>query len=78
MAGAVLDGQLVYDLVYEPADTRLLLDARAAGCATIGGLDMLIAQAERQFELWTGQRPPAGVFRDAALARGTAIPSHTL
>ena len=27
---------------------------------------MLVAQAERQFELWTGQRPPAGLFRAAA------------
>ena len=32
------------------------------GCLTIGGLEMLVAQAERQFELWTGQRPPAGLF----------------
>jgi len=66
IAGAPLDGRLVYDLVYEPEQTRLLADARAAGCRTIGGLDMLIAQAERQFELWTGQRPPAGVFSSAA------------
>ena len=66
MAGAPLDGRIVYDLVYEPEHTRLLVDARAAGCRTIGGLDMLIAQAERQFELWTGQRPPAGVFSSAA------------
>ena len=42
--------------------------ARAAGCQTIGGLEMLIAQAERQFELWTGQRPPAGLFEAAATA----------
>ena len=35
---------------------------------TIGGLEMLVAQAERQFELWTGQRPPAGLFRAAAAA----------
>jgi shikimate 5-dehydrogenase len=39
---------------------------------TIGGIEMLVAQAERQFELWTGQRPPAGLFRataDTALNR---------
>ena len=41
---------------------RCSRDARAAGCLTIGGLEMLVAQAERQFELWTGQRPPAGLF----------------
>jgi shikimate 5-dehydrogenase len=72
MEGAPLDGQVVYDLVYEPEATRLLVEARAAGCRTIGGLDMLVAQAERQFELWTGQRPPAGVFAAAAVSRGGA------
>jgi 3-dehydroquinate dehydratase/shikimate dehydrogenase len=66
IANAALDGEIVFDLVYEPAQTPLLADARRAGCLTIGGLEMLIAQAERQFELWTGQRPPAGLFRAAA------------
>jgi 3-dehydroquinate dehydratase/shikimate dehydrogenase len=63
--GAALDGEIVFDLVYSPANTRLLADARAAGCMTIGGLEMLVAQAERQFELWTGQTPPAGLFQAA-------------
>ncbi len=67
--GASLDGEIVFDLVYAPADTALLVDARRAGCLTIGGLEMLIAQAERQFELWTGQRPPAGLFESAARGR---------
>jgi 3-dehydroquinate dehydratase/shikimate dehydrogenase len=66
IAGAPLDGEMVFDLVYTPAETRLLADARAAGCLTIGGLEMLIAQAERQFELWTGQTPPPGLFQRAA------------
>jgi 3-dehydroquinate dehydratase/shikimate dehydrogenase len=61
-------GSLVYDLVYNPAETRLLADARAAGCETLGGLDMLVAQAARQFEWWTGRRAPTGVMRDAAMA----------
>ena len=43
--------------------------ARSEGCLTIGGIEMLVAQAERQFELWTGQRPPAGLFRAAAARR---------
>jgi 3-dehydroquinate dehydratase / shikimate dehydrogenase len=73
MADTPLDGRLVYDLVYEPENTALLLDARAAGCATIGGLDMLVAQAERQFELWTGRRPPAGVFAEAARSAGASV-----
>ncbi len=62
------DGQLVYDLVYNPAKTRLLADAARAGCETIGGLAMLVAQAEEQFAWWTGRRPPTGLFREAAEA----------
>lgn len=67
--GAVFDGRLVYDLIYNPRETRLLREARAAGCATLDGLAMLVAQAERQFEIWTGHRPPAGVMHAAAEAR---------
>ena len=67
--GAPLDGEMVFDLVYTPAETRLLADARRAGCLTIGGLEMLIAQAEHQFELWTGHTPPAGLFARAAGVR---------
>ncbi len=67
--GHALDGRLVYDLVYNPPRTRLLRDAERAGCATIGGLDMLVAQAQAQFEWWTGQRPGDRVMREAAVAR---------
>jgi 3-dehydroquinate dehydratase/shikimate dehydrogenase len=64
----VFDGRLVYDLVYNPMETRLLREAAAAGCQTIGGLEMLVAQAEAQSEWWTGRRPPAGLMRAAGLA----------
>ena len=60
-------GELVYDLVYNPIDTRFLREARAAGCRTIAGLDMLVAQAELQFEWWTHLKPIDGVMRQAAL-----------
>jgi 3-dehydroquinate dehydratase/shikimate dehydrogenase len=69
VAASALSGRWVYDLIYNPPQTRLLRDAAAAGCATIGGLEMLVAQAERQFEWWTGTRPPAGVMRAAAEQR---------
>ena len=57
---------LVYDLVYNPPVTRLMAEASAAGCDTIGGLPMLVAQAVRQFEWWTGTVAPVKVFRQAA------------
>jgi shikimate dehydrogenase len=60
------DGRIVYDLVYDPDPTPMITTARDAGVETIGGIEMLVAQAERQFEIWTGQRPPAGLFRKAA------------
>ena len=61
--------KLVYDLVYNPPFTRLLRDAATAGCRTVGGLDMLIAQAQAQFAWWTGHRPSDRVMRDAAMRR---------
>lgn len=71
--GHPLDGKLVYDLVYNPPETRLLADASRAGCQTIGGFDMLVAQAQAQFEWWTEQRPAARVMREAAIARLDAM-----
>ena len=64
-----LTGQVVYDLVYNPSITRLLRDAQATGCQTIGGLEMLVAQAREQFQWWVGTKPQAGVMREAALKR---------
>lgn len=62
----LLDGGLVYDLVYNPPQTRLLRDAAARGCRTIGGLDMLVAQAAEQFRWWTGRPAPIDTMRLAA------------
>jgi 3-dehydroquinate dehydratase/shikimate dehydrogenase len=76
VAAKALTGGLVYDLVYNPTETRLLGDAAAAGCQTIGGLEMLVAQAEEQFRWWTGARPPAGVMRDAATRRLSEFAVH--
>jgi len=62
-------GGVVYDLVYNPPLTRLIAAAERAGCRSIGGLDMLVAQAQAQFEWWTGGRPADRVMRDAAVAQ---------
>jgi len=53
----------VMDIVYNPLDTRLLTEARAAGCKTIRGIEMFLNQAVGQFELWTKQKAPADVMR---------------
>jgi len=61
-------GQVVYDLVYNPPQTRLLVKAAADGAQAIGGLGMLIWQGAIAFERWTGQLPPVDVMRTAAEA----------
>jgi 3-dehydroquinate dehydratase / shikimate dehydrogenase len=56
-----------YDLVYNPPETLFMREARAAGCAAVvGGLQMLLAQAAAQFELWTGRPAPLETMRAAA------------
>jgi len=62
LAGA----KLVYDLVYNPLGTKFLANGRAAGCDVLSGLDMLVAQARRQFEIWTGQGPDTAIMTAAA------------
>ena len=59
--------RLAYDLVYNPLETRFLREARAAGCETLGGIEMLLAQAAEQFKLWTGGEPEVELMRAAAL-----------
>jgi 3-dehydroquinate dehydratase / shikimate dehydrogenase len=77
LPGGPFTGRLVYDLNYGAGDSRLVREARAAGCLALDGLPMLIAQAERQFEWWTGERPPAGVMA-AAIARTDAARTVTV
>lgn len=58
--------RMVYDLVYNPGETKFLREARDAGCETLGGLSMLVGQAAEQFRLWTGVDAPERVMFDAA------------
>ncbi|MEK7216593.1 MAG: shikimate dehydrogenase [Chloroflexota bacterium] len=59
-------GVLVYDLVYNPSETPLMRQARAAGARAVGGLSMLVYQGAAGFELWTGRKPPLETMMQAA------------
>jgi 3-dehydroquinate dehydratase/shikimate dehydrogenase len=54
----------VFDMVYNPPITRLLRSAADQGKTVIQGTTMFLAQAARQFEIWTGHRAPAEVFEE--------------
>jgi shikimate 5-dehydrogenase len=60
-------GSVVFDMVYDPLETRLLREAQQKGCVIVDGLEMLLAQAALQFEGWTGQRAPMDAMKAAAL-----------
>ncbi len=54
---------LVFDTVYNPMETKLLKQAKAAGAITVGGIEMFVRQAARQFEAWANQSAPVDVMR---------------
>ena len=55
----------VFDMVYNPAETKLLAKAKAAGCSTSNGLGMLLWQGVKALEIWSGQTAPVEVMRNA-------------
>lgn len=55
----------VYDMVYAKTSTPLIIDASALQLKAANGISMLVAQGERAFAIWTGQKPPQGVMRSA-------------
>ncbi len=59
-------GVTLYDMVYRPAQTKLMGQVEAAGGRTIGGLGMLVRQGAAAFRLWTGVEPPVDVMLAAA------------
>jgi shikimate dehydrogenase len=73
-------GQLLFDVLYEPWPTPLASLAESTGADVVGGLELLVQQAARQVELWSGRRPPIEPMRaagEAALAarRPAHLPS---
>ena len=57
---------LVFDMVYSPAETPLMKEARRAGARAMGGLWMLVYQGAASFRLWTGLEAPVEVMHRAA------------
>ena len=55
------------DIVYNPVETKLAKDAKAAGAKVVSGVEMLIYQGAASFEIWTGKNAPVEVMRKAAL-----------
>jgi shikimate dehydrogenase len=58
----------VMDIVYNPLETKLAKDAKAAGAKVVSGVEMLIYQGAASFEIWTGKSAPVEVMRQAALS----------
>jgi shikimate dehydrogenase len=58
---------VVFDIVYNPAKTRLLREAKATGARTINGIEMLVWQGALAFQLWTGVKAPVDVMKKEIL-----------
>ncbi len=58
-------GLMVYDLIYNPFETKLLKAAKKKGCRCCNGLGMLLHQGAKSFEIWTGKKAPVDVMKRA-------------
>ncbi len=77
-----LPADIVFDMVYNPHETLLLRHAKQQGCTVIYGAEMLLEQAARQFEIWTGETAPRAVMQsaldhDTELEAPTSRPENT-
>lgn len=54
----------VFDVIYNPRETKLLKAAKEAGCKTANGLYMLLYQGAASFKLWTGQDMPVALIKE--------------
>lgn len=62
---SLLDSHLIVsDIIYNPKETRLLKDAKEAGCSTMNGLYMLLYQGAASFECWTGEKMPVPLIKE--------------
>ncbi|MEN3037791.1 MAG: shikimate dehydrogenase [Candidatus Kryptonium sp.] len=63
------EGQIVYDLIYNPSMTKFLKVAQNKGAKVISGTEMLILQASKSFELWTGKEMPISKIKKLLLPK---------
>lgn len=61
--------QIVFDLVYNPTQTKLLKLAQSSGARTVDGIKMLVNQAAKSFEIWTGEKMPVEQVEKALLLK---------
>jgi len=62
-------GLFVFDVIYNPMETRLLKEAKEAGCEIGNGLYMLLYQGAASFKLWTGEDMPVDVVKEKYFKR---------
>jgi shikimate dehydrogenase len=74
-ARALRSGLLVFDLVYNPEKTHLLMEAEAVGARAVGGIRMLVYQGAEALRLWTGRDSPQEVMLGAARAALRGAPA---
>jgi 3-dehydroquinate dehydratase/shikimate dehydrogenase len=69
LAAQMENVKLVYDLIYNPFETRFIKEAKKVFVPALGGLSMLVAQATAQQKIWTGIDAPLKEMSAAALRR---------
>jgi shikimate dehydrogenase len=60
-------GLVIFDIVYNPLKTKLLMEAEKAGSKTVSGVMMLVYQGAEAFRIWTGVEPPVEVMKEAVM-----------
>lgn len=66
-AGSLARFRWVMDTIYNPLETKLMREARLAGCKVISGLDMFIHQGAEQIKFWMDREPPRKLMRDTVI-----------
>jgi shikimate dehydrogenase len=66
---ALHSGTVLYDTVFNPLQTRLMSQFQSVGASAYGGLDMLVYQGARSFQIWTGIEPSSDVMKQAIVGR---------